>query len=100
MVTAPSASALQRAKTLMLDAVKKGNVTPCLSIIQHGFPIDDPIADVGTNLLMLVSAECGADDLNKILTLEPDVNAKDAIGRTALHYACRAGNLETFNVLV
>ena len=34
------------------------------------------------------------------MTLNPDVNAKDAIGRTALHFACRAGNMDTFKVLV
>ena len=100
MATAPSASALLRAKTLITDAVKKGNVTPCLSIVQHGFPIDDPIMDVGCNLLMLVAAECNGDQLRQILTLDPNVNTKDAVGRTALHYACRAGNLDTFKVLV
>ena len=56
MATAPTPAALQRAKTLICDAVKKGNVAPCLSIVQHGFPVDDPIMDVGTNLLMIVSA--------------------------------------------
>ena len=96
----PSASALQRAKTLIVDAVKKGNVAPCLSIVQHGFPIDDPIMDVGINLLMLVSAECSADQLNEILTLSPNINARDAVGRTALHFACRAGNMDTFAILV
>ena len=29
----------------------------------------------------------------------PDVNAKDNFGRTALHFACRAGNLATCEVL-
>ena len=99
-MASPSPQALLRAKTLITDAVKKGNVAPCLSIVQHGFPVDDPIMDVGMNLLMLVSAECNADQLREILTLEPNVNARDAIGRTALHFACRAGNLETFKVLV
>ena len=99
-MASPSPAALLRAKTLITDAVKKGNVAPCLSIVQHGFRVDDPIMDVGMNLLMLVSAECNADQLREILTLEPNVNAKDAIGRTALHFACRAGNLETFKVLV
>ena len=30
--------------------------------------------------------------MNKLLALGPDINKKDSIGRTALHYACRAGN--------
>ena len=99
MATAPSPAALLRAKTLCVDAVKKGNVAPCLSIVQHGFPVDAPIMDVGMNLLMIVAAECSADQVNEILTLEPDVNARDAVGRTALHFACRAGNIATFKVL-
>ena len=32
--------------------------------------------------------------------MKPDVNARDKIGRTALHYACRAGNQEAFEVLI
>ena len=33
------------------------------------------------------------------MALNPDVNLQDQIGRTALHYACRAGKLDTFGVL-
>ena len=37
--------------------------------------------------------------MGHVLTLGPSINAKDSIGRTALHFACRRGSLEHFNVL-
>ena len=33
------------------------------------------------------------------MELNPNVNARDSVGRTALHFACRAGNIDTFQVL-
>ena len=56
--------------------------------------------DCGANLLMHVAAICTVDQLKQILALNPDLNASDNIGRTALHYACRAGRLNTFELLV
>ena len=34
------------------------------------------------------------------MALGAKLNKKDSIGRTALHYACKAGNLKTFRILV
>ena len=73
---------------------------PVLSIVKHGFPVNDPILFGGVNLLMHTAATCGANELNQVMTLDPDVTARDNMGRTALHFACRSGNLETFQVLV
>ena len=50
--------------------------------------------------MMHVAATCSADNVRQILTLNPDVNKQDSIGRTALHFACRAGKIDTFEVLV
>ena len=61
--------------------------------------MDSAVVDCGANLLMHVASTCNAQQLETILQLNPDVNAQDNIGRTALHYACRAGKLDTFNVL-
>ena len=49
---------------------------------------------------MHVAANCNADCVKQILTLSPDINARDTIGRTALHYACRAGKSDTFEALI
>ena len=40
-----------------------------------------------------------AEIMQHVLSLGPAVNAKDSIGRTALHFACRRGSLEHFNIL-
>ena len=32
--------------------------------------------------------------------MNPDINKADAYGRTAIHFACRSGNIDTFNELV
>ena len=50
---------------------------------------------------MHVAANCDADATRQILNeFGADVNAKDVIGRTAIHYACRAGNMEAFQALL
>ena len=71
-----------------------------MNIVQSGFPVDDPIIDCGITILMHVAATCDAQQLRQILTLRPQVNARDDIGRTALHFACRAGKEENFDVLM
>ena len=48
---------------------------------------------------MHVAATCGAAEIEQILSLNPDLNARDSNGRTALHFACRAGNKETASKL-
>ena len=101
MVQAPDDAALKRAKTVMITALGKGDINPVLQIVKFGFPVDDPIMDCGVNLLMHVAAarNLTAGDLQKILELNPDLNVRDSIGRTALHFACRAGEMERVQLL-
>ena len=49
---------------------------------------------------MLVAGKGSKNDIAQILSLGPDINLTDNYGRTALHFACRSGNIETFNELV
>ena len=80
----------------MIESINRGNVEACKSIVTHGFPVNDPIMDCGINLLMHVAATCQGSELEQVLTLNPDLNKRDKIGRTALHFACRAGKVDTF----
>ena len=52
--------------------------------------------DCGINMLMHVAAARPADDLRQFMTMGPNLNASDNIGRTALHLACRAGRIDNF----
>ena len=72
---------------------------PLKTIIQHGFPIDEAITNTGMTCLMLCASMGSAEILQLALELEPDVNKKDKMGRTALHFACRRGELELYNIL-
>ena len=73
----PSEQALTRAKTVIIESLNKGQIKPCIGIIKHGFPIDDPIMDCGVNLLMYVAQTCEPEQLSQILELRPNVNVRD-----------------------
>lgn len=47
-----------------------------------------------------VSESCNAESVRQILVLAPEVNQRDSIGRSALHFACRAGKIDAFEVLI
>ena len=49
---------------------------------------------------MLAASLGTAKVVKAILKSNPDVNTTDTVGRTALHYACRRGDLEIFKVLI
>ena len=49
---------------------------------------------------MLAASLGTAKIVKAILKSNPDVNAVDTVGRTALHYACRRGDIEIFKVLM
>ena len=68
--------------------------------MEHGFPIDSPVHEHDVNTLMLASSIGSVNMLQTVLTLGPNINAKDRIGRTALHFACRRGSLEHFEALI
>ena len=99
MVEAPTDEAVVRAKVVILEAIKRKNIDACIKIVRAGFSVDTKM-EVGMTILMFIAGEGTAQMINQFLVLAPDVNAKDDAGRTALHFAARAGNLETFQVLV
>ena len=92
---------LERAKRVLAEALLKGKIRGCLNLVDRGFfPIDEPTTDSGSNMLMYAAANYNAATIGELLARNPEYNSKDKFGRTALHYACRAGNLETFQLLV
>ena len=46
------------------------------------------------------SQKCTADSFAQLLSFNPDLSVKDNIGRTVLHFACRAGRLDIFQLLI
>ena len=55
--------------------------------------------ECGINLLMHTAGHLAPDQLQLLLAQGPNVNATDNMGRTALHFACRAGQLDNFTIL-
>ena len=50
--------------------------------------------------MMHASAVAGNTVMNAMLERGPDLAKQDSTGRTALHYACRAGNHKTVRILL
>ena len=48
----------------------------------------------GMTPLMVCASEGSMFSFEAIMEFEPDINVTDQAGRTALHFACRAGNVE------
>ena len=49
--------------------------------------------------MLAASYGVSCEDFKQILALNPNLDARDSVGRTALHFACRSGYLEIFQVL-
>ena len=49
---------------------------------------------------MHAAAVAGNTVLNAMIEKGPDLGKKDSTGRSALHYACRAGNHKTVRILL
>ena len=90
--------AKKRASYIIFKAINSGNLEPVIKLVQNGFAINDAIMECGINLVMHAASsdKCDPQQFGTLLTLSPDLNATDNIGRTPLHFACRAGNLSVF----
>ena len=49
---------------------------------------------------MHIAAIGNTDGMRQVLELGPDINARDKLGRAAIHHACKRGNVATFQVLL
>ena len=88
----PTEQALQRSRLVIYKAIEQDKDVPVKTIMEHGFPIDAPVHEHDVNTLMLAASIGSVKMLQTVLALGPNINAKDKIGRTALHFACRRGS--------
>lgn len=96
----PTPEALERAKVVIFKAIEQNKTGPLATIFQHGFPIDAVVQPPGITALMLCTSIGSPEATALVLSLKPNVNVRDTIGRTAIHFACRRGSVEIFNLLV
>ena len=61
-----NASTENKAKQVIAEALKKGQIQPCLKIVQAGFHVDTPM-DMGLTLLMIVAGVGTEQMLTKVL---------------------------------
>ena len=58
--------------------------------------INVPLTSTGQTLLMLASSLSAVNLVKAILNCKPNVNIKDSVGRSALHYAAAVGSIDVF----
>ena len=71
-------------------------------ILDAKFPIEEPIqAYNGGQTALMFAASAGQPEVLQVL-LDKGANLKlsDRVGRTALHYCCRGGNVQNLRVLL
>ena len=79
-------------KTDVMDDIAKFICNP-------EYLVDWPIANNMT-AVMVAASEGTIEALQLILDQQPNLNIVDTIGRSALHFACAAGNSENITLLL
>ena len=70
-------------------------------IFNARYPIDEPVQAFSmTTPLMHCAAMGSPEGLEIIIARNPNVNAKDRAGRTALHYCCKGGNIQNLRLML
>lgn len=83
----------------MLKSINEDKFTRFQKIINAGVSINEPIGSSGRTSLMHCAAEGSREMLERILSLGADINCRDFVGRSALHYAARAGKADNLEFL-
>ena len=96
---------IERAKEYIIKAIYSKNNDVITKIITGGFPVDEPLVDHSKQSMLmfcckLKDTESHVDTLKVILASNPKINLQDSNGRTALHFACRAGRHDLIKELV
>ena len=90
-----------RAKAFLIKAIGNNDIQTIERIFKAKYPVDEPVQAFSmTTPLMHCSALGQPEALETILALGPDPNAIDRTGRTAIHYACKGGNIQNLRILL
>ena len=96
---APIPNAAVGARSLLTDAVERGDLELAEALLQAGA---DPNAvdAAGDTALVLAAREGRAPLAARLLAAGADARARDALGHTALWFAARGGQLEVVRLLI
>ena len=85
---------------MLYKCVTKDKANYFAQIFDAGFEVNEPIVYPNVTSLMFCAGVGTKASLRAILDYKPNVNQTDSVGRTALHYAARAGNQQTLETLI
>ena len=85
---------------MIATALSQGRIDTVVQMVERLAAINDSLNPEGVTTFMMASGVCSSAELQLLMPFGPDVLAVDRCGRTALHFACRAGNLDAFNFLI
>ena len=72
-----------------------------LSFMGQVHPVlNAPLTHSGQTILMLAASISSVNLVRAALQYKPDLQARDSIGRTPLHYASAVGSIDIFELLV
>ena len=91
---------MKKAKQLVVKTIKKDDVENLRKIFNSGLQVDEVVKMPGMTPLMVCASEGSLSSLEVLLEFEPDINITDMVGRTALHYACKAANIKVARALM
>ena len=69
-------------------------------IVNQGYDVNRPVMYSNITLTMHAATLLDEAGMAQILGLNPDLQFKDEMGRTALHLAARSGNMAAFKVIM
>ena len=95
-------SNMARAADIIVNQIRMGNehVPKVCQIVQQGYDVNHPVLHSGITLLMHAATRLNGSGMDEILKLNPDLERKDEMGRTALHFAARSANIEALKSLL
>ena len=96
----PDPELIKKAGHVITKAIDQDKPIPIQTLVKNGLPIDTVIQTHKMNALHLASSVGTVEIMQTVLELNANPNAKDSIGRTPLHFACKRGSLDHFNILI